>query len=54
MAMEEKDIYEALGMAMPKKSDDTAPPEPEKNPETVEQQEPEGVEEPPALPETTV
>ena len=54
MAMEEKDIYEALGMAMPKKPDDTAPPEPEEHLETVEQQEPEGVEEPPALPETTV
>ena len=54
MAMEEKDIYAALGMEMPKKTDDQALPEPEENPETVEQQEPERVEETPALPETTV
>ena len=54
MAMEEKDIYAALGMEMPKKPDDPAPPEPDQTQETVEQQEPEIVEEPPALPETTV
>lgn len=54
MAMEEKDIYAALGMEMPKKTDDQALPEPEENPETVEQQEPGIVEEAPALPETTV
>ena len=54
MAMEEKDIYEALGMEMPKKPDEPDQQEPEEHPETVEQQEPGIVEEAPALPEMTV